>query len=172
MQIKLNSKQIRIIAGYGPQECAPVVVRETYRTTMEEQVVRAYLAGESVIIAEDSNAKLGPDWIKGDPHLISENGKLLASMIERQNLFLINKSAKCSGGPVTRRRVVDKHEEASCIDFIMTSPYLSKNLENAIIDSKQLYAMTKYTTTKGMPSAPNSTSHGKKTDRQGKKCSN
>ena len=156
VQIKLNDKQIRIIGGYGPQECAPVVVRETYRTTMEEQVVRAYLAGNSVIIAEDSNAKLGSQWIKGDPHPISDNGKLLGGMIERQDLCLINSSNKCSGGPITRRRIVNEHEEESCIDFVMTSPDLSKYLSKATIDSQQLYALTKYTTTKGMPSVKRS----------------
>ena len=81
---RLRRVTIRIIAGYGPQECAPVAVRETYRTTIEEQVTRAYLAGSMVLIAEDANAKLGPDFIEGDPHPISENGKLQAGMIERQ----------------------------------------------------------------------------------------
>ena len=81
VQISLKQKDLRIIAGYGPQECAPVIVRETYRNTVEEQVVRANLAGTSVIIAEDANAKLGPSWIKNDPNPMSENGKLLANMI-------------------------------------------------------------------------------------------
>ena len=56
VKLSVDKKQIRIIAGYGPQECAPVIVRETYRNTVEDQVVRATLAGASVIIAEDANA--------------------------------------------------------------------------------------------------------------------
>ena len=31
VQISLQNKAIRIIAGYGPQECAPPIVREAYR---------------------------------------------------------------------------------------------------------------------------------------------
>ena len=152
VQIRLNNKQIRIIAGYGPQECAPMIVREAYRNTIEEQVVRSYLSGTSVLIAEDSNAKLGPSWIKGDPHTISDNGRLLAGMIDRQELTIINNLNKCVGGPVTRRRMVNGREERSCIDFILTSQDLTTCLDHALIDSQQLYALTKYTTTKGIPS--------------------
>ena len=86
VKIKMENCSIRIIAGYGPQECAPVVVREKYRTTIEEQVIRTYLAGHMVLVAEDSNAKLGPDVIPGDPNIMSENGKLLLGMISRQAL--------------------------------------------------------------------------------------
>ena len=41
-----------------------------------------------VLVAEDANAKLGPDIINGDPHLISDNGKLLSEMIKRDKTSL------------------------------------------------------------------------------------
>ena len=156
VEVTLQKKRIRVIAGYGPQECAPVVVRETYRNTMEEQVIRAQLSGCSIIIAEDSNAKLGPEWLADDPHPISDNGELLANMILRQNLALMNKSPKCVGGPITRRRLVNGKEESSCIDFILMSRDLIEHLESAIVDSNQMYSLTKYTTTKGIPSVKRS----------------
>ena len=155
MKFLLTRKE-SVIAGYGPQECAPVVVREMYRNTIEEQVVRAQLSGCSIIIAEDSNAKLGPEWLPNDPHPMSENGELLANMILRQNLHLMNKSPKCVGGPITRRRLVNNREEASCIDFILISQDLLEHMESAIIDSNQLYSLTKYNTTKGVPSVKRS----------------
>ena len=50
VQIEVNkTMNIRIIAGYGPQECAPTLVREKYRSTVEEQVARSYLAGCMVL---------------------------------------------------------------------------------------------------------------------------
>ena len=154
VQVTLKSKPLRVIAGYGPQESSPVVVRETYRNTVEEQVERAYLAGCMVLIAEDANAKLGPELLSNDPHPISENGKLLAAMIKRQNLCIINNSDKCQGGPITRRRKLKNRvdPEESCIDFIITSTDLENELESALIDSNQLYTLTKFTTTKGIPS--------------------
>ena len=145
---------VQITLGHGPQECAPTVVRETYRDTVEEQVVRAYLDGCMVLVAEDANAKLGPEWIKGDPHTISENGKLLASMIKRQDLALDNH--QCVGGPITRRRIENGKEEASSIDFVLVCQNLIRYLKEAVIDSNQLYAFTKYTTKKGIPSVKRS----------------
>ena len=71
VQVQLDDVKIRIIA-------------------VEEQVSRAYLSGCMVIIAEDANAKLGPAILKDDIHPISENGKLLAAMINRQRLSLIH----------------------------------------------------------------------------------
>ena len=56
-----------------------------------------------------------------------------------------------SGGPITRRRIVDGNMEESCIDFLLTSQKLEQYLESALIDSSQLHALTKYTTTKGNP---------------------
>ena len=158
VQITLKKKPLRIIAGYGPQECSPAIVRETYRNTIEEQVECAYLAGCMVMIAEDANAKLGSDIILGDPHTMSENGKLLAEMIDRKNLFIVNSSNKCEGGPITRYRdLADKEiSETSCIDFIIVSMDLAKELDSALIDSNQLYTLTKYTTTKGIPSVKRS----------------
>ena len=159
VHISLKQKEIRIIAGYGPQECAPVLVRETYRNTVEEQVVRANLAGASVIIAEDANAKLGPDWVENDPNPISENGKLLAKMIVRQELKIVNVSNKCVGGPITRCRKVNGKIEQSCIDFLITSQDLNQFLVDAFIDSSQLYTLTKFTTSKGIPSVKRSDHH-------------
>ena len=125
------------------------MVREQYRNTVEGEVLRAKLAGCLVVVAEDANAKLGPTMIKDDPHPMSENGRLLKNMIERQGLVVINSSAKCTGGPITRKRMVDGRMEESCIDFILASPELEMCLVEATIDSNQIFALTKYTNTKG-----------------------
>lgn len=104
-----------------------------------------------VLVAEDANAKLGPTIIPNDPHPMSENGKLLEKMIQRQGLKIINIADKCTGGPVTRKRIVKGKLEESCIDFILTCETLAELLTNATIDSNQVYALTKYTSTKGNP---------------------
>ena len=116
--------------------------------TVEEQIERAYLAGCSVLIAEDANAKLGAGIIPNDPNPVSENGKLLYAMIERQKLSIINNSDKCTGGPITRCRTTKDKKEAACIDYMLASLDLAKYLEKALIDSNQLYSLTKYTSKK------------------------
>ena len=160
VQLVVGNKQLRIIAGYGPQECAPPVVREKYRSTIEAQIERSYLAACMVLVAEDANAKMGPTVIPGDPHPMSGNGRMLHEMLKRQDLVTINSSPKCTGGPITRSRTLeDGRTEASCIDFLLASQNLGIHLHEAIIDSKQLYTLTKYTTTKGNPCIKKSDHH-------------
>ena len=48
-----------------------------------------------MFIEIDANSKLGPDIITGDPHQISDNGKILSQIIEDHNLFLVNGSELC-----------------------------------------------------------------------------
>ena len=151
VEIELENSCIRIIAGYGPQECAPTVVREKYRSTIEEQVARTYLAGHMVLIAEDANAKLGNTIIPNDPHPMSENGKLLSAMISRQSLTIVNNSEMCKGGPITRQRTANGKLEKSCIDFVLVCQDLANFIKSVTIDSDRLFALTQYTSTKGNP---------------------
>ena len=72
---------------------------------------KAELAGTSVIIEMDANAKLGQQYILKYTHDISPNGRLLSNIIERHALIVANSSLKCSGR-VTRKRVTkDRTEE-------------------------------------------------------------
>ena len=57
---------------------------------LEKELEEAKSHDRGVIIELDANAKLGKDVIKGDPHKMSENGKLLMEIIHRQNLFVVN----------------------------------------------------------------------------------
>ena len=40
----------------------------------------------------------------------------------------------------------------SCIDFILASQDLASNITDAVIDKEQLYVLSKFSTTKGVPS--------------------
>ena len=57
-----------------------------------------------ILIQMDGNAKLGKEIISGDPHNISENGRLLANLIESENLFLLNSADICQGA-ITRNEL-------------------------------------------------------------------
>ena len=85
----------RIITGYGPQENTTEDKRLPFFVALEKEIVKASVAGKSVIIEMDANSKLGPDYIPGDPHKITPNGKLLAGVIDRQNLIVVNGSKVC-----------------------------------------------------------------------------
>ena len=64
---------------------------------LEEQIVKAELAGKSILIELDANSKLGPELIPGDTHAQSMNGKVLASIIDRHGLILGNSMKQCKG---------------------------------------------------------------------------
>ena len=74
----------RIITGYGPQEAWEEERRLPFFLKLEEEIVKAVMAGKAVIIEMDANAKLGRKHIPEDPHEITPNGKLLEGIIERQ----------------------------------------------------------------------------------------
>ena len=102
-----------------------------------------------VLIQCDSNARLGKDIIFQDPHNISENGRILKDLMERENLTLLNTSNLCQGA-ITRNRIAKENIEKSIIDYIIASEDLSEFLELMLIDEKRNFSLTKYATTKGV----------------------
>ena len=52
----------------------------------------------------DTISKLGPVMIKGDPHAQNGNGKILAAIIKRNALSVINNSEDKCGGKITLRQ--------------------------------------------------------------------
>ena len=96
----------------------------------------------------DSNSKLGPEIIPQDPHNQSQNGAILAGIIERHGLVVGNSlSAKCVGS-ITRRRKTINSEEESIIDHVLISEDLENDLESIIIDEEGENALTKVLKTK------------------------
>ena len=86
VEISIRKKEIRIITGYGPQETWPEEDRLPFFQALEQEIVKAELQGKSIFIEMDSNSKLGREIVPNDPHNQSQNGKLLASILERHGL--------------------------------------------------------------------------------------
>ena len=116
----------RIITGYGPQENMTEDKRLPFFITLEEEIVKATVAGKSVIIEMDANSKLGEKYIPGDPHTITPNGKLLAGVIDRQELVVVNGIEACLG-TITRTRKAKNIIEKSVIDIVIVSSDLVKD---------------------------------------------
>ena len=114
---------------------------------LEAEIVKAELAGKSVIIEMDSNSKLGPEYIKGDPNKISPNGKILAIINETHALFVANGSPR-SVGLITRTRNTTDRNERSCIDVVLFSSDLNDYFKSLIIDDERKHVLTKVTKSK------------------------
>ena len=104
VEIELKQKQVRVISGYGPQENWPEEKRMPFFIALETEIEKAALAGRSVLVEMDANAKLGNKYIKGDPHEMSPNGLILAKIVERQMLIVGNGLNICKG-TISRKRV-------------------------------------------------------------------
>ena len=148
VQCKIDLSNIRIINGYGPQEDDPVIKRFEFWQSLEQEIVASKNLNCMKLIKMDGNAKLGKSIISQDPNDISENGRLLRDLIERESLVLLNVSDICQGA-VTRIRVTKDVTEKSILDYILTCEKLAAFLEQMFIDEKRNFPLTKYATTKG-----------------------
>ena len=90
VEVKTSNQQIRIITGYGPQESWTSDERRPFFITLEEEISKSHTAGKPVIVELDANSKLGPEYVRGDVHIRSENGKMLSSIIETHALIVAN----------------------------------------------------------------------------------
>ena len=116
VEVSTQEMCIRVISGYGPQENWEEEKRLPFFIALETEIERAELAGKSVIVEMDANAKLGPKFIPKDPHGITPNGLLLAGVIERHGLIVGNGAKECKG-TITRKRVTKYKTEESVIDI-------------------------------------------------------
>ena len=142
VEIKAGNKDVRLVSGYGPQENRPETERRAFFLALEEEIVKAELLGKSMIIELDANSKLGPQIIPGDVHQQSENGKILAAIIERHGLVLGNSLKQCKG-LITRRRVTKDKTEESIIDFVIFSEDLVDSIDTIVVDDKREHVLTK-----------------------------
>ena len=142
VQFMAGKKYIRIITGYGPQENRPETERMSFFLALEEEIVKAEMAGKAVIIELDANSKLGPQLVPGDKHPQSENGRILSEIIRRHGLILGNSLQQCKG-LITRRRVTRNSIEESIIDFILFSEDLRHQIDEIVIDDKREHVLTK-----------------------------
>ena len=148
IEINVQGKQICVISGYGPQETWSLDKRMPFFGALEEEISKAELAGRSVMVCFDANSKMGPEYIPGDPHGISENGKIVEGIMERHALTVANGVKGKSKGVITRERTTGVSQEKSAIDLILLSADLVEDLEEILIDEEKLFALTSITKTK------------------------
>ena len=147
VEVETKNKQIRVMTGCGPQENWDEEKRMPFFIALETEIVKAELAGKSIIIAMDANSKLGPEYIPKDTHDMSANGKLLGNIIKRHALVVANGSEKCTG-TVTRRRATKFRTEESCIDIVMFSSDMSSHFKSLYIDEQKKHVLTRISKTK------------------------
>ena len=135
VEVETDKQNVRIMTGVGPQENWEETKRMPFFIALESEIVKAQMAGKGVIIEIDANSKLGSSYIPNDPHIMSPNGKILASIIDNNALIVGNGSTKCKG-VITRKRITRERTEESCIDLLTCYFQLSVKLVQVINTGK------------------------------------
>ena len=68
----------------------------------------------------DANSKLGTQYIEGDPHAQSRNGRVLANILDRHALIVLNGIQEKRVGIITWEKHTSDGVEKSVIDFVVT----------------------------------------------------
>ena len=148
VEVKLGGRDVRVISGYGPQENWKSEEKLPFFRALEEEILKARLYEKAIYIQMDANSKLGPNIIEGDPHKQSDNGKILANILKRNALIVMNGiKTKCSG-IITRSRITSKVNEESAIDFVIVCEEMEGMISDLVIDEAKKYVLTKHTKTK------------------------
>ena len=96
----------------------------------------------------DANSKLGKYVIEGDPHEMSENGKILQDIIGEEDLVVVNATEKCKG-TITRFRNTKCKTEEAVLDYFIVCKRIFDLLIDMEIDESRNYVLTKYATKYG-----------------------
>ena len=150
VEVTVGNTPIRVMTGYGPQEGWDEQERLPFFEALECEIASAELVGKSVIISMDANSKLGTDYIAEDPHGQSKNGKLLADIMDRHALIVLNGLKEKCQGLITREKHTVDGIERSVIDFVIMSSDLIKHIEYIHIDDKRKNVLTKLVKKKGI----------------------
>ena len=144
-QIKINDLVIRILNGYGPQECDSLERKLLFWARLQHEVQDAEENGAAIMIMMDGNAHLGADFLKGDPNPCNHNGKLMREFLaDNPSLHLLNGDPACQG-VITRSRVKGSKTEQSAIDFAIVDHTLYQYFREMCIDEERKVALSNYT---------------------------
>ena len=150
VQCKAQNYDIRIINAYGPQE--DLFNKEkiySFWQELEQEVVTAIEDECLVVIELDANAKLGSEHNEDDPHNVTENGKLLLDIAQRQNLSIVNTMDVCEG-VITRERITKNRVERSVLDYVIVCQRMKDFVKKMVIDEDRIHVLTKYASKKGL----------------------
>ena len=129
--------------GYGPQEDDDINHILNFWQEVEAETIKAKDEDCHIIIQMDANAKIGSENIKGDPHKMSNNGKIMLDIMKRQSLTIVNTLNVCKG-TITRERITEGKSEKSAIDYIIISEGLLEYLLEMVIDEEKVYGLARF----------------------------
>ena len=143
IRLRFDDQHIRLVLVYGPQENDSVNKIRDFYDSIGVQAEGANLAGDSVFLVGDFNAKLGAEIIRGEIHQMSNNGARLNDIMEKYNLAVLNTLEICSGTFTWVKNKIPV--EKSVLDYVITSQDLVSSVK-----SLKIYEAKKFTPWKSL----------------------
>ena len=131
-------KQIRLILAHGPQEYSSKQETDDFCENINIQLSRALIAGESVVLVKDFNAKLGKYMTPQNIHDTSSNGKHLLNLINNFELVTMNSCEVCQGIFTQINNKINSGER-SVLDHLFVTTDLCTSITSMIMDEEKLY---------------------------------
>ena len=148
VEIIVADKDNRVLTGYGPQENWELAEKTPFYNALDEQIDAVELLGKSVIVAMEANAKFGIEIVQGDPHKQTPKGAMLAGIVDRHALCVVNGLVSKRKGIITRQQNTVLGVRMSVIDFVIVSYDLKNNIVSIHVDEKRVHVLTKNIKTK------------------------
>ena len=146
--VAVGNVPIRIIVAYGVQENASKEKKEKFWDFLEEEVGKAEMENQGVIIQMDGNLHAGETLIKGDPNAQNQNGKLFLQFLKRNSsLEVVNSQSICKG-LITRQRQVKSKTEKAILDFFIVNDKLAPFLKSMIVDERKEFCLNNFSQAK------------------------
>ena len=140
---EIDKQKIYLINGYGKQEDDEFEERMEFFMKLEMAMEEANNKGLHFCAHIDGNAKIGKEVLTWDKHNMSENGRILLEIVERQDTVIVNSSSKCIG-LITRQRKTVVGDEKSIIDYFIVSQAFYEMVERMKIDEEGIYVLSSY----------------------------
>ena len=133
LKMNNNKSKVKIGVVYMPQESRTKVeiLREIY-SVIEEEVREAAAEQYGLLLVGDLNCKVGDERIQGNLKKITTGGRLLNSLIKRNNLAIGNAQNICKG---LWTRI--EGNEKSVLDYVITFKDDVASLMNMEIDEEK-----------------------------------
>ena len=137
---KVGNRSTRFINAYGPQEEDAGGSKERindFYQYLDLVIKEAKFSARLVCLQMDANAKLGDKVIPKDPKQQTKNGEKLLSIIEENNLIVVNSLDLCEG-TITRSRETINSKEESVIDYFIVCQDFLQMVSKMKIDENKI----------------------------------
>ena len=140
--VSVGKLEIRVLTAYCPQENATNETKEKIWEFFEEEVNKADIEGQGLILQMDGNLHAGDSIVKNDPNSQNRNGKIFENFLNRNPSITVVNGLDICEGLITRERHVKDKKEKAVLDFFLVNEKIRPLLRRMVIDEEKKYVLS------------------------------